>query len=197
MTAAAQVPRSAVFCSARLEAVFDGCFVGPENTRLLGGALEPLYVPAGEPEGGVVARHHRLFYREDFFASALHEAAHWCIAGPERRLLRDFGYWYAPDGRSPGQQAAFQAVEVAPQALEWWFARACGYPFRVSLDNLEAGEAARRSEAAFKDAVTARANTLRERGLAPRARRFFTALAGAFATGARAADQYFYRDELA
>lgn len=196
MTAAVPVPWRAGFCSARLEAVFAGCFAGRENTRLLGGAREPLYVPAGEAEGGMAARHHRLFYREDYFASALHEVAHWCIAGAERRLLRDFGYWYAPDGRSPEQQAAFQAVEVAPQALEWWFARACGYPFRVSLDNLAGGEAARRSEAAFKDAVTERANALREHGLPPRARRFFDALAREFATGTCTGAPHFYRDEL-
>ncbi|GAM69307.1 transporting ATPase [Vibrio sp. JCM 19236] len=26
----------------------------------------------------------------------MHEIAHWCVAGPKRRLLEDFGYWYEP-----------------------------------------------------------------------------------------------------
>jgi elongation factor P hydroxylase len=79
---------------------------------------------------------HLLWYREDYFASALHEVAHWCIAGEQRRQQLDFGYWYAPDGRSPEQQGAFEAVEYKPQALEWFFSLACGYRFRLSADNL-------------------------------------------------------------
>ncbi len=37
--------------------------------------------------------------RTDFFASALHEISHWCVAGKARREQVDFGYWYCPDGR--------------------------------------------------------------------------------------------------
>ena len=84
---------------------------------------EPYYQPAtGECDM------HRLFYRSDYFASALHEVAHWCIAGERRRQLADFGYWYTPDGRSPQQQSAFEAVEAKPQPLDWFFSLACGYP---------------------------------------------------------------------
>lgn len=53
------------------------------------------------------------------FNSALHEISHWTIAGKERRLLADLGYWYAPDGRTREQQALFEQVEVKPQAIEW------------------------------------------------------------------------------
>lgn len=183
MTAAESFPAGAVCRSTRLEAVFADCFARSERTRLIGGAAEPLYVPAGEPHEGEVADCHRLYYREDYFASALHEVAHWCIAGPERRLRRDFGYWYAPDGRDPGQQAAFQAVEARPQALEWCFAQACGFPFQLSLDNLQGGDAARDSERAFACAVRQRAIALKESGLGPRPRRFFEALAAVFGTG--------------
>ncbi|TXS95908.1 elongation factor P hydroxylase [Parahaliea maris] len=186
-----------VHVSQRLERVFDACFARSENTRLIGGAPEPEYIPAGEPGPGGPVGYHRLYYREDYFASALHESAHWCIAGPGRRLLRDFGYWYAPDGRNPEQQAAFQQVEVAPQALEWCFARACGYPFRVSLDNLEGGEAARSQHATFCDQVTTAANTRVGRGMAPRAARWFDALSAEFGTGVRLSDLLFRRDELA
>ena len=100
------------FQAARLERVFTGCFARQWRTVLLGGAEEPYYQPAAD-------RHatHLLHYRSDFFASALHEVAHWCIAGEQRLQLADFGYWYAPDGRDAAQQRDFEAVEVKPKAL--------------------------------------------------------------------------------
>jgi elongation factor P hydroxylase len=164
-----------LFCPERLQRVFNACFLGPENTVLCGGAEEPFYAPAVNP--GVP---HRLWYREDFFASALHEAAHWCIAGPQRRLLPDFGYWYAPEGRNPDQQAAFEAVEVAPQALEWCFAIACGYRFRVSTDNLAAEQGRRANDSAFKRAVCSEARRRASAGLPNRAARFYAALQAEF-----------------
>ena len=76
----------------------------------------------------------------------------WSIAGDQRRLLPDLGYWYAPDGRTAEQQALFEQVEIKPQAIEWLFATAFGRKFRVSLDNLtgEGGDGNR-----FKDHVFA------------------------------------------
>lgn len=168
---------SGPFCAARLQRVFASCFSGPENTLLCGGAGEPFYAPAANPDDP-----NRLWYREDFFASALHEVAHWCIAGPKRRLLPDFGYWYAPEGRDAGQQAAFEAVEVAPQALEWCFAIACGYRFRISTDNLAAEGGAPADHSAFKRAVCAEAQQRSRRGLPPRALQFYTALELEFGT---------------
>lgn len=91
---------------------------------------EPEYLPrkAGEPA--------KICFAHGFFASALHEVAHWCIAGKHRRTLPDFGYWYVPDGRDTTQQAAFEKVEVKPQAIEWLFTLACGKRFFISQDNL-------------------------------------------------------------
>ena len=82
MGAAAVVPLSAPqsFLAARVEQVFNDCFAHSCNTRLCGGADEPLYQPAATPAG-----FHALYYRGDYFASALHEVAHWCIAGAQRR----------------------------------------------------------------------------------------------------------------
>src|SRR5690606_39383874 len=54
------------------------------------------YLPASEPDGLA-----RVVFAHGFFASALHEIAHWCIAGDYRRTLHDYGYWYCPDGRTP------------------------------------------------------------------------------------------------
>jgi len=164
------------FSADRLEQLFAACFANSHKTRLVGGAAEPLYRPAGDGR-----REHVIFYREDYFASALHEVAHWCIAGPERRLREDFGYWYAPDGRSAAQQQAFEAVECKPQALEWLFSRACGYPFRVSLDNLDGGSDF--DTRAFRGAIFQRARDWQAQGLPERAGIFFTALSQAFGHG--------------
>jgi len=164
------------FHPARLEQVFAECFLEEFNTRLKGGAAEPLYQPAREP-----GECHRLFYREDYFASAMHEIAHWCIAGHQRRELVDFGYWYAPDGRNASQQRAFEAVEYRPQAMEWHFARACAYRFRISLDNLDGNEADVLDTGAFKARVVEQANRWRTLGLPERAARFVVALRREFA----------------
>jgi len=164
-----------LFCPLRLERVFADCFLASANTLLCGGADEPFYAPAEVP-----ARPHRLWYRQDFFASALHEVAHWCIAGPARRQLPDFGYWYTPEGRDPAQQRAFEGVEVKPQALEWCFAVACGYPFQVSTDNLAAEQDAPAEHGDFQRAVAAEAQRRAREGLPPRARRFFSALQAEF-----------------
>ena len=93
--------------------LFDECFLADLNTCLLGGYPEPEYLPADASHP-----HHRILFTRDYFRSALHEVAHWCVAGPERRLMPDFGYWYAPDGRTAEQQRTFESVEVKPQALE-------------------------------------------------------------------------------
>ena len=98
-----------------------------EGTILVGGADEPYYEP-GSPN--------IIYFREDFVRSALHEVAHWCVAGATRRTLPDYGYWYAPDGRDGAQQTAFYGVEVKPQAIEKAFCMAIGIPFKVSVDNL-------------------------------------------------------------
>jgi elongation factor P hydroxylase len=128
----------------QLVSLFNDIFVSGEFTCLESGGEEPVYLPAenGEP--------HRIVFTRDYFASALHEIAHWCVAGPGRRQLPDYGYWYAPDGRTAEQQAEFERLEVRPQALEWLFSVAAGYRFRVSADNLVQGLGA--SEA-FKDAI--------------------------------------------
>ena len=73
-----------------------------------GGHAEPLYVP-----GVRVAEIH---YTQDHAASALHEAAHWCIAGQRRRRLKDYGYFYSPPPRTQVDSVRFEAAEVEAQA---------------------------------------------------------------------------------
>ena len=116
------------------------------NVTLVRGDFEPEYFPATETEAA------RIQFAHGFFNSALHEISHWSIAGEQRRLLPDLGYWYAPDGRTAEQQALFEQVEIKPQAIEWLFSKAFGRKFRVSLDNLtgDGGDGA-----TFKDYVYA------------------------------------------
>ena len=162
--------------AARLEEVFAACFASRLQTRLQGGAEEPLYQPAQSPGQANV-----IYYRADYFASALHEIAHWCIAGAERRQLLDFGYWYAPDGRTAAQQHAFEAVECKPQALEWLFARACGSRFKLSADNLDANSGRIPDASSFRRQVFQQA-LLWQQALPQRAAEFYQGLCVEFGT---------------
>lgn len=181
-----------LFDSAQVERVFNDCFADSCNTRLLGGAAEPFYQPA-VGSGGC----HVLYYRADFFASALHEVAHWCIAGAQRRLQPDFGYWYAPEGRSAEQQNSFELVEYKPQALEWFFSQACAYRFQVSPDNPDLASAGMLDITAFQRRVLAQALAWQKVGLPTRAGVFYSALCREFCTCIPAAQLSFTLAQLA
>ncbi len=154
--------------------IFNACFASQYNTKLVKGGEEPIYLPADEHRP-----YHALFFAHGFFSSALHECAHWLIAGSERRKQVDFGYWYAPDGRTAAQQALFQRVEVKPQAMEWVLSMAAGFPFRVSIDNLNGVEA---DTSAFKQAIHQQVNTYCAQGLCARAALFRRALCDFYGT---------------
>lgn len=164
-------------------ALFDELFLATENTRLLAGAEEPVYLPADA--SGMPAR---IVFRHDYVASALHEVAHWCIAGTARRTLPDYGYWYAPDGRGPAEQRAFEELEAKPQALEWIFSIACGLPFRPSIDNLDGAALDARG---FQARIAREAAHFSRTGLPARAARFRDALAGRFGGGCMPAAGFF------
>ncbi|GKW50208.1 elongation factor P hydroxylase [Halomonas sp. NCCP-2165] len=156
-------------------ALFDGLFADTYATRLVRGGDEPLYRPADAD-----CPYHRVIFARGFYASALHEISHWCIAGARRRQQEDYGYWYLPDGRDAEQQHAFEAVEVAPQALESLFAAAADRDFHVSVDNLGEVEVDRH---AFQARVTARAERYLEEGLPRRAAAFRKALTAYYRQG--------------
>ncbi|TKB45081.1 elongation factor P hydroxylase [Thalassotalea mangrovi] len=151
-----------------LIAIFNHQFSESENTLLVRGEDEPVYLPANNQYP-----YHRIKFAHGFYASALHEIAHWCIAGKERRLLEDFGYWYAPDGRNAQQQAEFEQVEIKPQAIEWAFCVAAGFKFNVSADNLSGIDVDR---AAFKAKVYHQVGEYLRCGFPKRAQQFITAL---------------------
>ncbi|WP_416137484.1 elongation factor P hydroxylase [Halomonas sp. HK25] len=157
-------------------ALFDGLFHDTYATRLVCGGDEPLYLPADAD-----TPFHRVIFARGFYASALHEISHWCIAGKSRRQWEDYGYWYLPDGRDAGEQRDFEAVEVAPQALELLFSRACGLRFHISVDNL--GGDVEVNRAAFRARVEARTQSYEREGLPRRAAAFRLALQGFYREG--------------
>lgn len=148
--------------------IFNQCFKETYNTVLVCGEDEPLYLPADEHRS-----YHTIYFAYGYFSSALHECAHWLIAGKTRRLQEDYGYWYVPDGRNAEQQALFQSVEVKPQALEWILSEAAGYRFQFSLDNLD-GEAPQTE--VFKQHVLQQKLHYQHHGLPLRAQIFHAAL---------------------
>lgn len=154
--------------------LFDNSFYQDFNTRLIKGGDEPLYLPASES-----CPYHQVIFARGFFASALHEIAHWCIAGEQRRQLEDFGYWYIPDGRNERQQQKFEQVEVCPQALEWAFNVAANKQFNVSADNLEGAPVDRHR---FQAKVFNQVKTYVAEGFPTRAQKFIVVLANFYGT---------------
>jgi elongation factor P hydroxylase len=154
--------------------IFKRTFYQDYNTLLVAGCDEPLYSPASE-----LCNYHQIIFAHGYYASALHEIAHWCVAGEQRRLLEDFGYWYEPDGRDEQQQKAFEQVEIKPQAIEWGFCIAAQMFFNVSADNLNGIES---DATAFKKSVRGQVRHYLESGFPARAQKFINALADFYQT---------------
>ncbi len=155
--------------------LFNRCFKQSENTILVKGEDEPVYLPASNQHP-----HNQIVFAHGFFSSALHEISHWCIAGKERRKQVDFGYWYEPDGRSVKQQQAFEVVEVKPQALEWIFSIAAGIKFNISADNL--GGDVSPTAGTFENNVRFQAQAYIENGLPENALQFTEVLTDYYGT---------------
>lgn len=168
--------------------IYHNCFFEKYNTLLIKGENEPIYLPAS---GNRI--HNELHFAHGFFASALHESSHWLIAGEKRRQLEDFGYWYAPDGRSVEQQELFQSVEIKPQAIEWILSKAAGFRFRVSIDNLNGRES---DTEKFKKAVYEQVRVYCENGLSTRAECLRSALCRFFKTSSLLRIEDFVMEQL-
>jgi len=163
--------------------LFNRLFLSSYNTELVAGGDEPVYLPADQNHP-----RHRIIFAHGFYASALHEIAHWCVAGPERRLLEDFGYWYKPDGRTAEEQAEFERVEVRPQAYEWIFNMAAGRRFHFSADNLSAGIGASEE---FRQSVLDEVHRILHQGLPPRVATLVEGLRREYGTPPLAPEQFF------
>ena len=96
---------------------------------IIGGADEPYYQATQENEKA------KIFFKQNYPRSLLHEMAHYCLAGPRRRKLDDYGYWYSPCGRNADEQSLFEKVEARPQGLEKAMCEAIGINFSPSLDD--------------------------------------------------------------
>ena len=155
--------------------LFNDLFREKYRTILVRGGEEPEYLPANTEHGLA-----QIVFAHGYYASALHEISHWCIAGEYRRTLHDYGYWYCPDGRTPEQQRAFEQVEIKPQALEWLFSIAAGTRFHISVDNLSGNGAA--DEQQFRDNVRAQAWRYLTEGLPTRAGMLLDALKAHYGT---------------
>jgi elongation factor P hydroxylase len=152
--------------------IFNQCFQESYQTILVKGGDEPLYIPANTNHP-----YHQVIFARGFFSSALHEIAHWLIAGEKRRLLEDYGYWYIPDGRNEEQQKQFEIVEVKPQALEWILSDACQYPFQISVDNLNGLPM---DLASFRQAIQEEKQRMLDKGLSMRTQLICDALTNKF-----------------
>lgn len=171
--------------SKEIIAVFNDTFYQAFNTKLIQGGSEPLYLPANEQ-----VDYHQIIFAHGYFASALHEIAHWLVAGEKRRLQEDYGYWYEGDGRNEQQQAEFERVEVLPQAIEWALSISCGIKFEVSSDNLT-GIVINRL--AFKKKVYLKAISLLENGFSERTQQLLAACQRHFKTASLSVEDFNYQ----
>ncbi|WP_386696652.1 elongation factor P hydroxylase [Lonepinella sp. MS14436] len=154
--------------------LFNQCFYEQFNTKLVKGGDEPIYLPANDD-----VPYNAIYFARGFYSSALHEIAHWLVAGKERRKLEDFGYWYEPDGRSEQRQRDFEKAEVKPQALEWILSTAANFRYFASSDNLN-GEVG--DTMPFKLAVYEQVKIYAEKGLPKRAETLRKALSKFYGT---------------
>jgi elongation factor P hydroxylase len=157
----------------RLEALFARLFRVDEKTVLVRAtSIDPVYYP--QSDSRALAEIH---FANDFFSSALHEIAHWLIAGSERRTKLDYGYWYKPDGRDQKEQQDFEAFEARNQGLEWILSTAANHDFHVSTDNLS-GDTTDGSN--FAHAVRQNALLFLEKGFSGRSKILIEALINEF-----------------
>lgn len=176
----------------QLISIFNQCFLGDAGTELVRGGHEPVYYPRSQ--------HYpwdRVIFAHGYYASALHEISHWCIAGDDRRRLVDFGYWYNPDGRTQDQQKEFEVVEVKPQAIEWILSRSCNHGFNVSLDNLNGDiHLAEQSARVFKENIWQQVQHYLQHGLPKRAHVFSQALLANYRHGEQLCLAEFKREDI-
>ncbi len=165
--------------------IFEQCFYHQYNTRLVKGRHEPLYLPASAQIAW-----HQVIFAHGFYASALHETAHWCLAGTVRREQVDYGYWYCPDGRDADMQHQFEQVEIKPQAIEWLFSAAAGFSFQVSCDNVSGS--CQPDRVAFQHKVYQQVLVYLQQGLPSRAQQFTEALQLFYHTPALKAGEFLW-----
>ena len=109
----------------------------------------------------------------------------------QERAQKAGGFWLLvlPDGRDAQTQSEFEVVEIKPQALDWLFCQAAGYPFNVSCDNLDGDFEPDRVK--FRRIVHGQVmEYLAQNSIPPRAARFINALQSFYNTPPLTADQF-------
>lgn len=86
--------------------IFNSCFADEFNTRLIKGDDEPIYLPADAE-----VPYNRIVFAHGFYASAIHEISHWCIAGKARRELVDLATGIARMGVMPKRKASLKMLK--------------------------------------------------------------------------------------
>lgn len=163
--------------------IFNGLFERDEATILIGGSDEPMYLPA-DHENPL----NRVIFTYDYFASALHEIAHWCLAGEARRQLVDYGYWYFTEGRTAEQQVMFENAEIKPQALECIFSLAAGSKYIVSRDCFSEGHGCAET---FANNIQAQVQRYEIEGLPKRAGKFVEGLKNFYRSNAPSSRNFY------
>jgi len=172
-----------------LAQVFDDLFYEKWNTKLEASPSDPIYLPASDD-----CAYHRVMYYQDFFSSALHEISHWCIAGDERRMQVDFGYWYKPERSKVEEQELFECYETKVQGLEWVLSSAAGKDFYVSCDCFDQSLL---DLSRFRKSITEEALSIaNSECLSPRTIMLITALRDRFSVSKKQFDDYWCRVEI-
>ena len=79
----------------KLKILFEHLF---PTLTIIGGVDEPYYeAPRADTNA-------KIFFKENYPRSLLHEIAHYCLAGQKRRKLDDYGYWYTECGRTSEEE---------------------------------------------------------------------------------------------
>ncbi len=86
--------------------IFNSCFADDFNTRLIKGDDEPIYLPADAE-----VPYNRIVFAHGFYASAIHEISHWCIAGKARRELVDSATGIARTDAMPKRKASLKMLK--------------------------------------------------------------------------------------
>jgi hypothetical protein len=158
----------------KLISLFNAVFGTDFNVVINSDSDEPDYRASLEPNIPNL-----INFANGYCNSALHEIAHWVIAGDQRRSQHDYGYWYAADGRDSEQQKLFQQLEILPQAIEKAFCEAMQRPFKASLDNLNHPVESSEIEK-FEREIELKKCQLQQLGFPPRAQQFIDALSTEF-----------------
>lgn len=99
-----------------------------------------------------------------------------------------------PDGRDASTQSQFEVVEIKPQAFDWLFCVAAGFPFNVSCDNLNGDCEPDRID--FQRRVHAQVMQYLEEGIPARPASFIRALQSFYNTPPLTAASFPYPADL-